>query len=120
MASSVGLFGEVDYIILCAMLLISMAVGIYQACIGGKQRTNAEFLLANRNMNPIPVAMSFTASFVSAPAILGVPGEVYINGVDWILNSLSLIVAGIITCRFFIPIYFRLEIVSAYEVSVRW
>ncbi|XP_072020461.1 sodium-coupled monocarboxylate transporter 1-like [Amphiura filiformis] len=115
MEHSVGLFSNVDYIVLSAMLLISMALGIYQACTGGKQRTNVEFLLANRNMNLLPVTMSFMASFVSAPAILGVAGEVYVSGIHWGLNILSILFAGIIVCRFFIPVYFRLEIVSAYE-----
>ncbi len=119
MDNSIGLFTILDYIVLLAMLLTSMAVGIYQAFIGGKQKTNDEFLLANRNMHPLPVAMSFMASFVSAPAILGVPGEVYVFGIHWILNVLSVLCAGVIVCWFFIPLYFHLHIVSAYEVSCK-
>ncbi|XP_072026113.1 sodium-coupled monocarboxylate transporter 1-like [Amphiura filiformis] len=115
METAVGLFSIADYVVLSVMLLISMTVGIYQAFTGGKQRTNDEFLLANRNMNLLPVAMSFMASFVSAPAILGVAGEVYVSGIHWGLNILAVLFAGIIACRFFIPVYFRLEIVSAYE-----
>ena len=117
MAESIGQFGVVDYVVLCCMILISVAIGIYQACVGGKQKTNEEFLLGNRNMNPIAVAMSFAASFVSSPAVLGIPADVYIHGISWGLNVPALICSGLFVSRLVIPIYFRLEIISAYEVS---
>ena len=116
MADSIAQFGVVDYVVLCCMILISVAIGLYQAFVGGKQKTNEEFLLGNRNMNPIAVAMSLAASFVSALTVLGIPAEVYVHGISWVLNIPALILAGLFVCRFEIPVFFRLDIISAYEV----
>ena len=37
-----------DYVVFGAVLLASVAIGLYYACSGGKQKTNQEFLMANR------------------------------------------------------------------------
>lgn len=69
--------GVVDYIICGAVLLISLAIGIYYGCTGGKNKTTEEFLLGDRNMPVLPVAMSLLASFMSTVTVLGTPAEVY-------------------------------------------
>ena len=76
----VGRFSAWDYVVVVAMLLISVAIGIFYSLTGGKQKTADEFFLGNRNMNPIPVALSLVASFQSATTVLGTPAEVYLNG----------------------------------------
>ncbi len=75
MAAVVGHFGVVDYIVLCTMIVFSVVIGIYHAFRGGKQKTTKEFLLANRDMNPVPVGLSIAASFVSSLMVIGVPGK---------------------------------------------
>ena len=39
-----------DYAVLAVMLGVSMAIGLYYACRGGKQRTTSEFLMADRKL----------------------------------------------------------------------
>ena len=108
----------VDYIILAGVLVISIMIGIYHAFTGGRQKTANEFLLANRNMNPIPVTFSIIATFHSAVYILGVTAEFYIHGYMFWLYGIALIFIGIIIVRFFIPVYFRFDIISTNEVSI--
>jgi sodium-coupled monocarboxylate transporter 8/12 len=55
------LFGVADYLVLFLMLLISSLIGIYYRMTGGQQKTNDEYLLADRNMSTIPVAFSLMA-----------------------------------------------------------
>ena len=43
-------FGWPDYLVFVAMLAVSAVIGVYYACIGGKQSTTDEFLMAGRNM----------------------------------------------------------------------
>ncbi|CAG5122153.1 unnamed protein product, partial [Candidula unifasciata] len=70
-------FGVLDYILFVAMLVVSAAIGVYFATKGGKQRTQGEYLLANRSMSILPVAISILVSFISAILILGTPAEIY-------------------------------------------
>ena len=44
-------FGWPDYLVFAGMLTISAVIGIYYACVGGKQSTTDEFLMAGRNMS---------------------------------------------------------------------
>ncbi|XP_022090148.1 sodium-coupled monocarboxylate transporter 1-like [Acanthaster planci] len=108
-------FGVWDYVVFGCMLLISLGIGFFYGCTGGKQQTAAEFLLADRNMNPIPVAMSLVASFISAITVLGTPAEVYIFGSMFWLFCFSYPVVGLAVSRLFIPVFFRLNVTSANE-----
>ena len=54
-------FGWPDYLVFAAMLAISAIIGIYYACTGSRQNSTSEFLMAGRNMNTFPVAMSLIA-----------------------------------------------------------
>ena len=58
-------FSVWDYVVFSLVLLFSAAIGIFYGCTGGKQKTTKEFLMADRKMNFIPVAMSLLASFMS-------------------------------------------------------
>jgi len=51
-------FKWADYVVFSLVLLLSAAIGFYYACTGGKQKTTKEYLLADRNMHWIPVAIS--------------------------------------------------------------
>ena len=54
-----------DYVIFTVTLLISLGIGVYYALTGDRQRTTKEFLLANRSMGTLPVALSIYVSGVS-------------------------------------------------------
>ncbi|XP_033645281.1 sodium-coupled monocarboxylate transporter 1-like [Asterias rubens] len=114
-AEEFSTFGVWDYVVFGGMLCISLAIGFYHGCTGKKQSTTEEFLLADRNMNPIPVAMSLVASFISAITVLGTPAEVYIYGSMFWLFSFTYIFVAIFVARLFIPMFFRLNVTSANE-----
>ncbi|XP_022090123.1 sodium-coupled monocarboxylate transporter 1-like [Acanthaster planci] len=111
----VGTFGVWDYVVFGCMLLISLSIGFFYGCTGGKQRTTSEFLLADRNMNPIPVALSLVASFISAITVLGTPAEVYIYGSMFWLFAFTYPIIAFVVSRLFIPTFFRLNVTSANE-----
>ena len=105
-----------DYAVFATMLAMSAGIGVYFACTGGRQRTTREFLMADRNMNPFPVAMSLVASFISAITFLGTPAETYIHGIAFWLYSFAYVLTGLAVSRFYMPIFFRLNLTSANEV----
>jgi Na+/proline symporter len=110
------LFGWADYLVFGAMLAISAAIGVYYACVGGKQKSTTEFLMAGRNMSTFPVAMSLIASFMSAITLLGTPAEIYQYGTMYWLVALSFFLVMPATNYLYLPIFYRLQVTSAYEV----
>ena len=51
-------FGVVEYAIFGVVLVASASVGVYYGCRGSKQKSTEEFLMANRQMSSVPVALS--------------------------------------------------------------
>lgn len=112
-------FQLADYIIFGVMLLISVGIGVFYACAGGKQQTNREFLMADRSMRSLPVALSVLASFFSASTLLGTPAEVYVYGIQYWISVFGAILAPLTGAFLFGPMFFKLKLVSVYEVSFR-
>lgn len=108
-------FTVADYTIFVLLLVLSSAVGLYYALSGGGQRTVQEFLLANRSMRFLPVALSLLATFQSAVAILGVPAEIYREGTEYWFLGCCYFLGLLIPAHVFIPIFYRLRLTSAYE-----
>ncbi|KAM6323563.1 sodium-dependent multivitamin transporter [Aegotheles albertisi] len=108
-------FTIIDYSIFVLLLVLSSAIGLFYALSGDRQRTVQEFLLANRNMSCLPVALSLLATFQSAVAILGVPAEIYRFGTEYWFLGCSYLLGLLIPAHVFIPVFYRLRITSTYE-----
>uniref|UniRef100_A0A4W3IGG4 Solute carrier family 5 member 8 n=1 Tax=Callorhinchus milii TaxID=7868 RepID=A0A4W3IGG4_CALMI len=113
--SAVGTFTAWDYLVFALTLLISGLIGIYYAVKGKGQETSMDFLMGNRQMSVLPVALSLTASFMSAVTVLGSPFEVYRFGAIFSLFALSQLFTMFITSEIFLPVFYRLGIASTYE-----
>ncbi|XP_030839684.1 sodium-coupled monocarboxylate transporter 1-like [Strongylocentrotus purpuratus] len=112
-------FQTVDFVVWSFILAASVGIGIYYACSGGRQQSTEEFLVGNRQMNPIPVAMSLAVSFISAVMFLGMTSESYSNGVMIWLQTVAITIASIIISVSFLPIFHRLNLTSANEYLER-
>ncbi|XP_030840353.1 sodium-dependent multivitamin transporter isoform X1 [Strongylocentrotus purpuratus] len=108
-------FSALDYVIFSSMLVVSTATGLYHAFSGGGQKTTAKFLMADRSMYSIPVAISVLASYVSAITILGIPAEIFIYGIQYWIVIFSFFITIPITALVFIPVFHGLGVTSAYE-----
>lgn len=71
-----------DYLILIALVAVSMAIGLYHALSGGRQRTTQEFIMADRKLRVLPTMLSLFVSYQSAIVILGRAAETYYRGVQ--------------------------------------
>lgn len=59
-------FGLVDYVVFAAMLILSALTGIYfgcrsKYCASKHDQTLNEYLTGNKNLKPLPVALSLIA-----------------------------------------------------------
>ncbi|XP_067863346.1 sodium-coupled monocarboxylate transporter 1 [Heptranchias perlo] len=97
------------------MLLISVSIGVYHAVKARGQQSNSQFLLGDRQLRAVPVAMSLTASFMSAVTVIGTPAEVYHYGAIFLTFCISYLIVTIVSAEIFLPIFYRLNITSTYE-----
>nr|XP_006817834.1 PREDICTED: sodium-coupled monocarboxylate transporter 2-like [Saccoglossus kowalevskii] len=114
-------FGVVDYVVFSAMLAISAATGIYHAFARGGQHTTSQFLLADREMSGVPIAMSLVVSFLSPITILGMPAETFVNGAQYSIYVLCILWVFPVVALILVPVFHGLKLTSAYEyMSLRF
>ena len=105
-----------DYLVFSIMLVISAVIGIYYAFIGGGQNSSEEFLTAGRKMSAVPVAISLSASFMSAVTVLGSPVDVYRFGAVFCYFGIAYTMVVIFTGLVYLPVFYDLGITSTNEV----
>ncbi|NXF07996.1 SC5A8 protein, partial [Smithornis capensis] len=110
-----GGFTVWDYVVFAAMLLISAVIGVYYAFVGGGQKTSKDFLMAGRSMSALPVALSLTASFMSAVTVLGTPAEIYRYGAVFCIFAITYALVVLCSAEIFLPVFYKLGITSTYE-----
>ncbi|NXS75872.1 SC5A8 protein, partial [Pandion haliaetus] len=113
--ASMGRFTVWDYVVFAAMLLVSAVIGVYYAFVGGGQKTSKDFLMGGRSMSALPVALSLTASFMSAVTVLGTPAEIYRYGAIFCIFAITYGLVVLCSAEIFLPVFYKLGITSTYE-----
>lgn len=67
-------------------------------------------------MSIVPVAVALVVSFMSAITLLGVSAENYTYGTQFVVINVSYLLGTPIVCYGFLPVFFKLQATSAYEV----
>ena len=101
-----------DYVVLIGTLL---AVAIYGTW---KTRTNKNiegYLLGDKQMRWGTIGLSVMATQASAITFLSTPGQAFESGMGFIQNYFGLPIALIIVSAVFIPLYYKLNVYTAYE-----
>ena len=91
-------------------------VGI--AAFGGsffrKDRTSSSYTIGNKDIPGWVITMSIFATFVSSISYLALPGNAFLNNWNAFAFSLSLPIASLISVKFFVPLYRKINSPSAY------
>ncbi|NXC67030.1 SC5A8 protein, partial [Anhinga anhinga] len=104
-----------DYVVFAVMLLVSAVIGVYYAFVGGGQKTSKDFLMGGRSMSALPVALSLTASFMSAVTVLGTPAEIYYHGAIFCIFAITYGLVVLCSAEIFLPVFYKLGVTSTYE-----
>lgn len=110
-------FNVVDYVLFGIILSVSAGIGLFYAIKDRHRQNTKEFLMAGGDMHPVPVALSLLASFMSAITLLGTPAEMYNYTTMYWWIGLAYFFVAFGSAHIFIPIFYRLNVTSAYEVS---
>jgi SSS family transporter len=101
-----------DWIILAITLIATIAYGLY------KSRTTHNldgYILANRSMPWGLVLLSIMGTQASAITFLSAPGQAYTDGMRFVQYYFGLPIAMVVICIFFVPIFSKLKVYTAYE-----
>ncbi len=101
-----------DWIILIVVLLSIITYGVYKS----RTTKNLEgYFLSNRSMPWFLVLLSIMGTQASAITYLTGPGQAYTDGMRFVQYYFGLPFAMIVISIFFVPIYCRLKVFTAYE-----
>ncbi|MCI0358962.1 MAG: sodium:solute symporter [Planctomycetaceae bacterium] len=106
--------GLIDILVLVAYLASAILVGLV---LSGKSKSLEAYLLGDRNLPWWAILGSIVATETSAATVLSVPGEGYgPTGMKFLQLALGYIVGRAAIVHFLLPLYFRGELQTAYEV----
>lgn len=103
---------KIDWIILSFTLLFIVVYGTIKT---RKNKDFNEFVIASRQSPSWAVALSVMATQASAITFLSLPGQAYHDGMGFIQFYLGLPLAMIFICLFFIPVFYKYNVYTAYE-----
>ena len=101
-----------DWIILIFTILFIVIYGAYKT---RKNKNIRSFLKGDNSSNWFTIGISVMATQASAITFLSTPGQGYYDGMGFLQFYLGLPLAMIIICMFFVPLYHKLKIYTAYE-----
>lgn len=101
-----------DWIILIGTLVFIVAYGAYKT--RGSKNVQ-DYLRGGNEAKWWTVGLSVMATQASAITFLSTPGQAFHSGMGFVQFYFGLPIAMIIICLVFIPIYYRLEVYTAYE-----
>jgi SSS family transporter len=101
-----------DWIVLAISLLATIGYGLY------KSRTSHNldgYFLSNRTLPWGLVLLSIMGTQASAITFLAAPGQAYTDGMRFVQYYFGLPLAMVVICIFFVPIFSKLKVYTAYE-----
>lgn len=102
---------SIDLIVFVCYLLGTLYLSVI---FFSKKRTSKSFTLGSGKTPQWVVTLSIFATFVSSISYLALPGSAYGSNWNAFVFSLSIPIAALITVRYFIPVYRRINSSSAY------
>lgn len=106
----------VDWIVMVGTLLFIVAYGVWKT---RSVRNVRSYLLGDRDLPWYTIGLSVMATQASAITFLSTPGQAYDDGMRFVQFYFGLPIAMVILCIFVLPIYYRLEVYTAYEYLER-
>ena len=103
-----------DWAVIVIYVIVMLGIGWY---FFKRQKTSEEYLVGGRRINSFVSGISLFASFFSTISFLALAGEVIKHGpLIIIVMIVSFPVIYVITGYFFIPLFMKLPITSAYQI----
>ena len=103
----------IDYLIICIYLLALVGFGSYFAKF---QKTTRDYFLTDRTVPWWGTCFSIVATETSTLTFIGVPALAYAADMSFLQLAFGYIIGRFLVTFFFIPIYFKKNLVTSYEL----
>ncbi|MFP2904808.1 sodium:solute symporter [Pyxidicoccus sp. 3LFB2] len=101
-----------DWLVLIGTIAFIVGWGIWK---NRKATSSEEYMRGARELKWPTIGLSVMATQASAITFLSVPGQAYEDGMRFVQFYFGLPIAMIIISAVFVPIYYRLNVITAYE-----
>ena len=99
----------------CVLLFTLFAIVAYGSWKTRKNKNLESYLKGNNSENWATIGLSIMATQASAITFLSTPGQAYESGMGFVQFYFGLPLAMILISVFFLPIYYRLKVYTAYQ-----
>jgi len=106
------LLNPIDIAVLAITLLSIVGYGAWKT---RKNDNLNDYLRGGNSMKWAGIGLSVMATQASAITFLSTPGQAWESGMGFIQNYLGMPLALIVVSAFFIPMYYKLKVYTAYE-----
>ncbi len=106
------MLSTLDWLVLGGTLILIVVYGIYKS---RGTKTAEGYLRGGDSAKWWTIGLSVMATQASAITFLSTPGQGYTDGMGFVQIYFGLPFALIIVCLFFIPIFYKLKVYTAYE-----
>ena len=107
------MFTALDWIVLVAYLLLSIAIGLF---VSRGNKNLKEYMLGGGSIPWVAVGISLIATSVSATTFLGAPADVYGDNMTFLMFQIGAFISIVVVGLVFIPKFRSSGINSAYEL----
>ncbi|XP_041376730.1 sodium-coupled monocarboxylate transporter 1-like [Gigantopelta aegis] len=117
MYQSTAQFHWADYLVFACSLAISAGIGVFFAYKSRRHvlKDPEHHMTGDKKLQVFPVALSLTASFMSAIFVIGIPAEVYFNGANYWIGGIAYLPTVLVCSIFMLPMFRKLRLTCAYE-----
>ena len=102
----------IDWVVLSLTLIFIIAYGIWK---NNSHKSIKDYIKGGNQASWFTVGLSVMATQASAITFLSTPGQAFNDGMGFLQFYFGLPFAMIIICVFFIPLYHKLKVFTAYE-----
>jgi solute:Na+ symporter, SSS family len=103
----------IDWAVLLGTLTFIIGYGIY--VINKSEKSSSDFLVNKSPEAWWAIGLSVMATQASAITFMSTPGQAYQDGMGFVQFYFGLPIAMVIICLFFIPVFHKLNVYTAYE-----
>ena len=102
----------IDWLVLTSTLTLIVVYGSWKT---RKNNNLQSYLKGNNSENWATIGLSIMATQASAITFLSTPGQAYESGMGFVQFYFGLPIAMIIVSVFFLPVYYKLKVYTAYQ-----
>jgi SSS family solute:Na+ symporter len=114
--AAAGGLQPLDWLVLGAYLVLLLVTA---ARVRSRSRDANAYFVGERNMPVWAVSLSVIATAMSAASFIGVPAQAFAGDLSYLSANLGAILAVVVVAAYFIPAFYRYQVVTVYELIGR-